>query len=81
MIAFFQKMFKRENLLVVVLVVAAILGIVGVPQSIGITTDQIILALLGVLALDTLLERIGYLERIENHIAKLENKINPQISA
>jgi len=54
-----KKCLKRENLLVVVLVVAAILGIVGVPQSIGITTDQIILALLGVLALDTLLERIG----------------------
>jgi hypothetical protein len=61
-----RSLFRRENVLVVLLVIGAFLGVIGVPQKIGITADQILLALLAVLALDTLIERLGYLDRIEN---------------
>jgi hypothetical protein len=76
-----KKVFRRENVLVVLLVAGALLGVIGVPQNIGISSDQILLALLGVLALDMLIERLGYLDRIETHIADLENKIQPRVSA
>ncbi len=76
-----MKIFKRENILILVLIVGAILGIVGLPQKIGITTDQLVLGLLGVLAVDTLIERLGYLERIENRITELKNKLEVKTSA
>lgn len=81
MIASIKKTLKRENILVILLMVAALLGLLGVPQTIGITSEQIILGLLGVLAIDTLIERLGYLDRIETHITHLGNKIEPRVSA
>ncbi len=72
-----QHVFRRDNILVAILVIAAILGVVGVPQNLGITADQLLLALLGVLALDTFIERVGYLERIEGKIKDIYNKMDP----
>jgi len=74
-----RKLFKRENILVLSLLFVALLSIVGVPQSLGITSEQILLLLIGVLALDTLIERLGYLDRIETQITELNNKLEPQI--
>jgi len=76
-----QRIFRREHILVSLLIIGAVLGAIGVPQKIGFPSEQIILALLAVLALDTLLERFGYLERIETHIINLENKIEPRVGA
>ena len=75
-----KRIFKRENILVLTLVFVAFLGIFGVPQILGVTSEQIVLLLLGVLALDMLIERLGYLERIENKLSELANKIQPKIS-
>jgi hypothetical protein len=74
-----KKLFKRENILVLILIFVALLSVVGVPQILGITSDQILLLLIGVLALDTLIERLGYLDRIESQIAELGSKLKPQI--
>lgn len=76
-----RMVFRRENILVVFLVIGALLGVIGVPQSLGVTSDQILLALLAVLAVDMLIERLGYLERIETNIAKIESKIEVRVSA
>lgn len=76
-----MKIFKRENILILTLILGAVLGIIGIPQYIGITSDQLLLALLGVLAVDTLVERLGYLERIEKQITKIESKLETKVSA
>lgn len=81
MLSFISKLFKRENTLAVLLVIGAFAGLVGVPQQIGITSDQIVMGLLGLLVVDTLIERLGYLDRIESHIHELESKLKKQVSA
>lgn len=75
-----KKIFKRENILVLSLILVAFLGIFGIPQILGINAEQIILLLFGVLALDMLIERLGYLDRIENKLAELASKIQPIFS-
>jgi hypothetical protein len=75
-----KQIFKRENIIILLLIVGALLGVVGVPQQVGITSDQLLLGILAVLAVDTLVERLGYLDRIETHIAQIEQKIEPQVS-
>jgi hypothetical protein len=77
---FVKRIFKRENILVLLLVIGALLGIVGVPQHLGITSEQILLALLAVFALDMLIERLGYLDRIEAQLVSIADKIEPQVS-
>jgi hypothetical protein len=81
MLIFLKKVFKRENTLALLLITAALLGLIGIPQRIGISTEQLILALLGILAVDTLTERIGYLAKIEEQVLKLGIKIETKISA
>ena len=76
-----RRVLKRENVLTLLLAIGAILGSIGVPQSLGITSERILLALLGVLALDTLIERLGYLDRIETHTIGLQKQIEPIESA
>jgi hypothetical protein len=68
----FRRVFKRQNVLILFLIVSAFLGTIGVPQRVGITSDVIVMALLAILALDMLIERLGYLERIEEKINSIE---------
>lgn len=75
-----NRVFRRENTLILLLVVSAILGLIKIPQKIGVTNDQIIMALLAVIALDTLIIRLGYLDRIENNIENIGKKIESRIS-
>lgn len=76
-----QRIFKRNNILILVLISVALLSVVGVPQSFGITSDKIILAMLAILALDVIIERIGYLDRIETHLLDIESKVESKVSA
>lgn len=76
-----SKLFKRENTVAVILLISAVLGLVGVPQRIGITSEQIILAFLGLLTVDTLIERLGYLNGLAADVRELRNKIEPSLSA
>ncbi len=76
-----RAIFKRDHILVLLLVIGAIVGATGIPQRFGFGSEQVILALLAVLALDALIERIGYLDRIENEISELKNRIDPQARA
>ena len=75
-----SKLFKRENTVAVILLISAVLGLVGVPQRIGITSEQIILAFLGLLTVDTLIERLGYLNGLAADVRELRNKIEPSLT-
>jgi len=75
-----KRIFRRENIIAILLFLGALLGLMGAPQSIGITPDQITLALLALLGVDMLVEKLGYLDRIETHIRDLFSRIEPQSS-
>ena len=68
-----RGLLKRENLVAVVIIVTAVLTIFEVPQNLfNLSVDKVILILLGFLALDSLIEKIGYLESIEEKISRVE---------
>ncbi|MBN2006472.1 MAG: hypothetical protein JXA21_24180 [Anaerolineae bacterium] len=63
----------RDLIMTVMLIIAAFLGVFDILQK-WLPADRIIMALLGVLAIDTLIEKLGYLHRIEENIVKLRDK-------
>jgi hypothetical protein len=66
-----RQLVEFRNIVPLLAITLAFLATVGIPQRWGFDTDHIILALLGVLALDTAVERLGYLRKIENSIKSL----------
>ncbi len=78
-----KKLFTLKNILILLIIILALVGAIfpDFLQKLGFSSDQVILALLAGLAVDTLIERIGYLERIEANIASLENKVELRVSA
>ncbi len=66
-----RQLFALRNIIPLITIVLAFLGVSGLIQSSTFTTDKLILALLGVLAIDTVVERLGYLSRIEDSIKSL----------
>ena len=71
----FQRLFRRDNIIVLILVIAAALSIFDIPQTIGVSETKIILIMLGFLAIDSLLEKIGYLETIDSRTKRIEHVI------
>ena len=72
-----QRIWKRENLVALLLIVTAILSLFEIPQILGITETKIILIMLGFLAVDGLIEKVGYLDEAEKRIKHIENVIMP----
>lgn len=66
-----RQLIEFRNVVPLVTIILAFLGAGGFLQRLGFTTDQIILALLGILAVDTVVERLGYLSRIEDSVKSL----------
>jgi hypothetical protein len=66
-----RQLIEFRNIVPLLAIILAFLATVGIPQRWGFDTQRIILALLGVLALDTAVERLGYLRRIEDSIKSL----------
>ena len=71
----FQRLFRRDNIIVLILVIAATLSIFEIPQQFGVSETKIILIMLGFLAIDSLLEKIGYLETIDTRTKRIEHII------
>lgn len=65
-----RELITFRNIVPLIAIVLAFLGAGGFLQQ-YLSTDQIVMALLGVLALDTVVERLGYLKRIEDGIKAL----------
>ena len=76
MIAFVRKLFGKRNLLVITTVIIGILGIFDIPQNLGVPTDKLILGLLGLIALESIIMNIGYMEDIQNAVLKLDAKVS-----
>lgn len=74
---FLKRLFRRENVVTLLLVVTAVLAIFELPQKVGLNEIQIILIMLGFLAVDALIEKLGYLEGIETSTKTIENIIVP----
>ena len=70
--AFLLRIFKRENLVVLVLVVTAVLSVFEIPQHFGINETKVVLIMLGFLAIDSLVEKIGYMDEIETRVKHIE---------
>jgi len=66
-----RQLIAFRNVVPLVTIILTFLGAGGFLQRLGFTTDQIILALLGILAVDTVVERLGYLSRIEDSVKSL----------
>ena len=67
----FHQLFTLRNTIPLLTIILAFLGVSGFINSSIFTTDKLILALLGVLAIDTVIVRFGYLSRIEDSIKSL----------
>lgn len=78
MTRFIKKQLTRERIFIYLIMLGAFLGAIGIPQRLGFPSDQTLLALLGILAVDMLVERLGYLEKIEARITEIEKKIEPR---
>ena len=74
---FLSRLFKRENLVALVLVATAIISIFEIPQRFGVSDSKVILILIGFLAIDSLIEKIGYLDDIEKRLTKFESLAFP----
>ena len=78
-----KRLFVPKNVLILLVTSLALLGVI-VPdllQRLGFSLERVILALLAGLAIDTLIERLGYLERIESQVFNLERRIESHVSA
>jgi len=79
---FLRRLFKLRNLAPVIIIVGAIVGSLGLmPFGIRFTTDQIILALLAFLAIDTLVERLDLLANMEHRINTIQKMLTPKTGA
>ena len=66
-----NQLFTLRNIIPMLTIILAFLGVSGLIKSSMFPTDKLILALLGVLAIDTVVVRFGYLSRIEDSIKSL----------
>jgi hypothetical protein len=76
-----RKLLTPRNLIPSVIILLAFVSAAGPKQIFGFDRDQIVLALLGLLAIDALVERLEHLERIEGEISDVKGLLSPKISA
>jgi hypothetical protein len=74
----FKRVFQRENAMTLVLIAACIMTATGVAKKIGLNDSEAVAALVGILAIDILIEKLGYLSRIEHSI---NDGLGPRLSA
>lgn len=72
-----RRIFKRENIVVLLLIITALLSLFEIPQKYGIDEIKVVLAMLGLLAIDSLIEKIGYFEEINSRLIKIERIVAP----
>jgi len=78
--SFFKRLFSSKNIIVLVAIVAAIFaipnwGTTQLEKYLGITEQKIVLILLGLIALDGIIERVGLLENIESRLRSVAEKL------
>lgn len=74
----FRRLFSPRNYLPLVIVIGAIIGTFNLKiPGISINSDQIIMALLGFLAIDALIERLDLLTKMEGDLGVVHDKLKP----
>lgn len=79
---FMRRLLSLRNLAPLIIIIGAIVGTLGLtPFGIRFSTEQIILALLAFLAIDTLVERLDLLASIEQDIQTIRETLTPKVGA
>jgi hypothetical protein len=79
---FSKRLFTLRNLAPMLIILGAIIGSLGLsPFGIQFTNEQIILALLAFLAIDSLVERLDLLSDIEEGIKHIRNAVTAKVNA
>lgn len=79
---FMRRLFSLRNLAPLLIVVIAIIGSLGLhPFGIIFTSDQIIMALLAFLAIDSMVERLELLTNIEQEVKSISKSLSPKIAS
>jgi hypothetical protein len=71
-----RQLVSFRNIVPLISIILAFLGATGFLENLGYASDKIILVILGVLAVDTVVERLGYLIRIEDKVNSLSSVIS-----
>lgn len=73
-IKFLKQLFSLRNLAPLLIILGAIVGSLGItPFGIKFATEQVVLGLLGFLAIDALVERLDILSKIEENVKKISD--------
>jgi hypothetical protein len=67
--------FNRRNALSIVTVVIGIVSLCGVPQKLGLTSEQVIMGLLSFVALESIIINIDYLEHLRDAAEEVRGKV------
>jgi hypothetical protein len=79
---FLRRLFSLRNVAPIVIIIGAIIGALGLtPFGIKFTNEQIILALLAFLSIDSLVARLDLLANIEQGILSIQNILAPKTTA
>lgn len=79
---FSKRLFTLRNLAPMLIILGAIIGSLGfTPFGIRFTNEQIILALLAFLAIDSLVERLDLLSDMEEGIRHIRNAVTAKVNA
>jgi hypothetical protein len=70
-----RRLLNRRNLLALVTVVIGLLSLFGVPQDLGLTSEQVILGLLSFIALEAIVVNIGYLESLRDFSEEMRARV------
>lgn len=79
---FMRSIFSLRNIPPIIIVLGALIGSLGiVPPSWNVSSQQLVLALLAFLAVDSLVERLDILSKIENNTLEIRNMMNYRTTA
>lgn len=77
-----KRLFSLRNLVPALVITGAVIGSLGItPFGLKFNDQQVILALLGFLAIDALVERLDILTNIENNVKDIQRSVSSKFKA
>jgi hypothetical protein len=77
LIAFLRGLFRLENLALLIVIIGAIITLTPLREALRLSQLDAMVALLGVLAVDALVERVGALKELRTTLANINVKLIP----
>lgn len=79
---FARRLFSLRNVAPLLIIIGAVIGGLGLtPLGIQFKAEQVIMALLAFLAIDSLVERLDLLTNIEQGVASIQKTLTPKVTA